>query len=230
MATEGVVERRWAQRRSAPPGRDHGTGGAVGRGSSLTERRMARTRRELAEAAGRLFLSQGYDTTTVEDIAAAADVSPRTFFRYFSQKEGVVVALAQFGVDDVLGGLRRRPPGEPTADALGAAVVELVERPGRSPVEGQDFFRLVRDIPALRARWLDEVAQQRDELAEVLAARMPTGGSDDDARLAARVAAGAVLGAITVAFEEWAAAPPGAPLGDRVRRALAVLERPVLGT
>ena len=75
-------------------------------GTGLTERNKERTRREIAEAAGQLFIERGYGATTVQDIANAADVSPRTFFRYFPCKEDVITVIAS-----THHGRRPRPPG-----------------------------------------------------------------------------------------------------------------------
>src|SRR5579875_1799092 len=76
---------------------------------SLVARRKERTRRELAEAATRLFLERGYDATTVEEIAAAVEISPRTFFRYFPAKGDIVTALARMSLEDLVEVLRERP-------------------------------------------------------------------------------------------------------------------------
>jgi AcrR family transcriptional regulator len=200
----------------------------AGGSPTLTQRRMARTRRELAKAAGRLFASQGYDETTIEEIAAAAEVSPRTFYRYFAHKEGVVVALAQFGLDDVLAELRRRLPGEPLPEALAETVATVVAKDQADPsgdgeAEARAFFQMVRQIPALRARWLDEIFQRQAELAEVLATAYPALADDP---LWPPVAAGAVLAAVSAAFELWAAGELAGPLDQVVAQALEVLARP----
>src|SRR3954471_17826102 len=78
----------------------------------LRERKKERTRRALASAALRLFDERGYEETTISDIAAAADVSPRTFFSYFPSKDDVVFAEMDERLADVRAGLAERTPGE----------------------------------------------------------------------------------------------------------------------
>lgn len=213
--------------------------------STITERRMARTRRELAAAAGRLFLERGYDATTIDDIVGAVDVSPRTFFRYFAHKEGIVTALAQLGMDDVIAAVRRRPLQEPFLEALVVAVCDVMDgtvpstAPSgggaagsqspildqRQPQDSQTFFAMLKTTPALRARWLDEIHQHRGDLEAVLAERIPT---LEPGSLVTQVVAGAVLAALMTAMEQWSASPEGTPVADPVRRALAVLQQPLL--
>ncbi len=190
---------------------------------------MARTRRALAEAAGRLFLAKGYDATTVEDIAAAAEVSPRTFFRYFEHKDGVVTALAQLGIGDVLQAFARRVSRQPVGEALRDAVADVL-RAGplgsadRVPEEGRAFLALLRRTPALRSRWLDEIHQQQPVVASVLQQHVPALADDPDA---ARVAAGAVLAAMITAVEDWSAGDARSP-AEALDRYLGVLARPLL--
>ena len=90
--------------------------------NGLTERHKERTHRELASAAARLFLERGYAATTVQDIAEAADVSPRTFFRYFPSKEDTITAIVGSSVDDIIDHLETHPEDRVLREALGNAL------------------------------------------------------------------------------------------------------------
>src|SRR6185437_6581364 len=95
-------------------------------GTGLTERNKERTRREIAEAAGQLFIERGYGATTVQDIASAADVSPRTFFRYFPCKEDVITVIASATMDDVLDHLAGHDAGESLGSVLRATFTAVL--------------------------------------------------------------------------------------------------------
>src|SRR5262245_1549880 len=111
------------------------------------EHKKARTRDELVHAALQLFSRNGFDATTVEDIAAAARVSPRTFFRYFANKEEVLFHRKDEDLASLQAALSARPPGETPLQVLRAAVVEYMER-----------FQVERDFHLLRIKLIRESA------------------------------------------------------------------------
>ena len=84
----------------------------------LRERKKQRTRQQIIEAAMGLFAERGYHATTIADIAAAAEVAPRTFFSYFPSKEAVVFHNVERDLDGLASALRDRLPGETAFDAL----------------------------------------------------------------------------------------------------------------
>jgi AcrR family transcriptional regulator len=199
-------------------------GGTMAAG--LTERNKIRTRRELAEAAGRLFLERGYDATTVQDIADAAAVSPRTFFRYFPCKEDIVTALASASMDEVIDHLGGRAANESLRSALTSMLRAVLAPVGDDPEGSRAFQLMLRDTPALRGRWLEERRKSRDRLAEALAPWFPA----DADPLPARLLAGTVLLVFEEIMTRWADDPtlPN-PLG-LLDEALRVLSEPLIPT
>jgi AcrR family transcriptional regulator len=193
----------------------------------LTERRMARTRRELADAAARLFVERGYEGTTVEDIVAEVEISARTFFRYFGSKEEVVASLWRYGVEEIVSALRSVPNERPLQEALRAAVTAACQHAAENPAQTRSFLRMVRDTPALRARRMQEAWRQQQILAVVFGDRL--GRPVDDLRIT--LMSGAVVMAINTAFERWA--DQSSTVGDPgpaalVTKALAELTTPLL--
>ena len=160
----------------------------------LIERNKRRTRRELAEAASRLFLERGYASTTVQDIVDAVDISPRTFFRYFPCKEDVITAIASVSMDDAIDHLAGHHPDEPLGVALRDMMAASLSRVQNDPASARAFQAMLRDTPTLRARWLEERRRSRDRLAEAIAALDLILSDDDLAAIEAAVPAGAVAG------------------------------------
>src|SRR6266513_83157 len=165
----------------------------------LRERKRQRTRAAIQAAGLHLFTTRGYDTTTCEQIAAAAEVSPATFFRYFPTKEDVV--LSDDYDDLLLALLQDRPAGESPVQAVRrslAAGLEAVYTADADMI--RERLRLVLSVPALRARRYEQQRATETLLAEGLAGRM--GGAAGN--LETRVVAAAIAAAVVVAVEEWA--------------------------
>jgi AcrR family transcriptional regulator len=189
--------------------------------TSLRERKKARTRASLREHALRLFREQGYQATTVEQIAAAAEVSPSTFFRYFPTKEDVV--LRDDFDDRILEALDRQPASLAPVAAFRVAIREaLATLTPAEWAELRETTALSLTVPELRAHTLDELSRTMDVFTAALSKR--TRRSPDD--LAVRVYVGAVFGAMLSVM-----APGGLTEGklgeqtfDRVDEALGLLE------
>ncbi|MEV8630076.1 TetR family transcriptional regulator [Streptosporangium sp. NPDC051023] len=189
------------------------------RPEGLRERKKARTRRTIQEQALRLFAGQGYDETTVEQIAEASEVSASTFFRYFPTKEDVVVQ------DDyaplVMAVLAVQPADLAPIPALRSAVHAAFTQ--ISPEEEARILartRLQLRHTALRARAVDSMISTIDMLAESLAARRGRAIADP----LSRTAAGAVVGAMLPALFGWAESDGAGRLAETVDEALSLLE------
>ena len=166
-------------------------------GPGLRERKQQQTRERLKRAAMALFLERGFETTTIDDIAATADVSRRSFFHYFALKEDVVAAWQEDAAAALVAGILARPADESMLTAAENAIAAAVKR--IDPTEAAAMSRLKRDNPALHAR--DQLKYEKLEraLADGLAQRA---GRKSD-RLKARLVAMIATGAMRVGGESW---------------------------
>jgi AcrR family transcriptional regulator len=185
----------------------------------LRERKKQKTRWAIQEHALRLFAEQGYDATTVEQIAAAAEVSPSTFFRYFPTKEDVVLAD---DYDPLLVAAFESVPPElgPVTALRQAARTAFGDIDGTEQAKVLERTKLSLSVPALRARSLESVAGTIALLAEPIARRLGRDPSD----LGARTLAGACLGAMLVAIFEWVETDGARSLPDLIDETLGHLE------
>jgi AcrR family transcriptional regulator len=172
----------------------------------LRERKKRATRRALSHAALRLAAEQGFDNLLVEDIAAAAGVSMRTFNNYFASKADAVCATRGERMEHVVAALEARPAGEPIGEALRCSLPLLLCDDPEADAARVMLGRLLRTTPELRAQQLASLAAVEPVLAAAIARRC---GWDPDA-LAARVLAAATLAAFRVAFDDWLRASPSA--------------------
>jgi AcrR family transcriptional regulator len=157
----------------------------------LRERKKLRTRSTLIDVAAELCLRQGYDNTTVEQIAAAADVSPRTFSRYFPSKESVIAAIADDMDQWVAEALAKQPFDITEHEALLRAHLLIFSPDG--PYAPTAFNRMavliqiVNASPALSGAAFGFRQGHANSSVEVIAARMETGSDDPAVRLVADV-------------------------------------------
>lgn len=166
-------------------------------GPGLRQRKQQETRERLKRAAMALFLARGFEATTIDDIAAAADMSRRSFFHYFASKEDVVAAWQEDAAAALVAEILARPADETMLTAAENAIASAVKR--IDPTEAAAMSRLKRDNPALQAR--DQLKYEKLEraLADGLAQR--SGRKSD--RLKARLVAMIATGAMRVGGESW---------------------------
>jgi AcrR family transcriptional regulator len=193
--------------------------------AGLRERKKQRTRCALIDSAFALFGRKGFDATTIEEIADAVDVSPRTFFRYFASKEEV--ALVQ--VDEQLGVLidllGRRPAEEPVLTAVRHAAVEVIREceagvNGFDPTQFQNMQLLLAGNPALAARSIELCAARVAELATLIGARM---GADPVTDPRPHLVASVTICAMQTGVNAWRDADRDTPSSELVDQAFRLI-------
>jgi AcrR family transcriptional regulator len=166
---------------------------------SLRERKKRETRQRIADTATILFVTRGFDSVTVADIAAAAEVSRVTVFNYFPRKEDMFFDRQEEAVALFTGAVRDRSPGESILAALRRTLLDLAER--RHPLSGlrdgiEPFLRTVQNSPTLRAASRENHEALERALAEAIA--RDTGA--DPAELLPTLIASGVLAAYRVGY------------------------------
>lgn len=190
----------------------------AGQRPSLRERKKLATRLAIRRAALDLIAERGYSRVTVDDIAAAAEVSPRTFFNYFPSKEAVL-----FGGDPGRTEVRRARlvtdlPGHSALDVLRAVQVDELRRIyrevadlGDDPAEWASKMQAAQSDPQLRAAQAAHMAQVEADIAGAIAARLGTDSERDPYPL---VLASAAVGVIRAVLSFWAALGDSVPLDE----------------
>ncbi|MCZ7535071.1 MAG: TetR/AcrR family transcriptional regulator [Acidimicrobiia bacterium] len=184
--------------------------------ASPAERRRSRLRAHIADVALDLFCDGGYDETTVDDIAAAADISTRSFFRYFRAKEEVLFHDALETIETLRALVDDRPAGEPLVVSLREALVGLIALPGKDPERDRRRLQLLADTPHLEAAKLAHEHQWETALAAVLAGRL---GADPAADLRPALAAASAIAALRIVLEHWLASDAPRPADEVVTEA-----------
>jgi AcrR family transcriptional regulator len=183
---------------------------------SLRERKKLATRLGIRRVALDLFAERGFSQVTVEDIAAVADVSPRTFFNYFPSKEAVLFGADPGRTEEVRARLVHDLPGHSALEVLRVVLTDRVRRIvaelaelGGDPVCWARQIKAALADPQLRAAQAAHMAQVESGFAEALAERLGTDPDRDPYPLLLASVASSVLRA-TISF--WATAGGGVPL------------------
>jgi mycofactocin system transcriptional regulator len=188
-----------------------------GAGSGHPGRRRITSREELEQAAFALFAAQGFEATTVDEIAAAAGIGRRTFFRYFPSKNDIPWGAFEDELDRMRVRLKACPPQVPLMDAIRIALIDFNRvAPAQVPLHRRRMELILR-VPALLAHSTLRFTAWREVVAEFVADR--TGRRPEE--LAPQAIAHAVLGVSVAAYEHWLdhpAADLGALLDDAMRQ------------
>lgn len=180
----------------------------------LRERKKRERRRRIEEAAIDLFERDGFDATTIEQIAAAADIAPRTFFSYFDTKDDVVLADYADRLERVIGVLSTRPPGEPAWTALRASFA-AVSADFAAEAEGlARRFAIITGNPSVQARSLQLQAGWEAALSVHLADRLDVPIDSPEPSLLAATAVAVLRSSV----QHWLAHDRATSLPDLVQR------------
>jgi AcrR family transcriptional regulator len=169
------------------------------RPAGLRERKKAQTYDAIMEAALDLFERNGYDATTIEEIADAADVSPRTFFRYFDAKVDVIMEHKDDRGGELATLIAERPAGEGPVEAMRQIMLDVVGPLFTGDEMMNRQIRIMLTTPSLRALAREHFNEHEDELARVFADRL---GLDETA-LRPRVIAAAVGTTMWTVINLW---------------------------
>ncbi|MEU3829638.1 TetR family transcriptional regulator [Streptomyces sp. SID486] len=185
----------------------------------LRERKKIKTREAIRAATYALVREQGYDATTIEQIAERAEVSPSTVFRYFPTKEDIVLTDEYDPL--MLEELRARPEDEPWRDSLRYVVGRALDLSEEEDPEVLRLrARLGAQVPAIRSRYFESMSQTGRLLRQALAERT---GRDPES-LEVRVSAMALIGGMMEVSMYWAENGFDGELRDLMERALDVME------
>jgi AcrR family transcriptional regulator len=186
----------------------------------LRERKKAETRRALMSAALRLAQQHGVEGVTIEAIADAAGVSPRTFFNYFGSKDDAVVGIAPTDSSELLADLVAQPDGVSPLDALRAMCLATAARLEPTADEMWARHQITEGHPTLAARRASRFAEVERRLADEIARRT---GRDAERDPFPQLVVAAAIGALKVGLSVWQERGRTEPLGDVIDEAFAQL-------
>ncbi|WP_344854398.1 TetR family transcriptional regulator [Amycolatopsis ultiminotia] len=195
-------------------------GPATRAGATPAGRRQLR--RALATAAVDLFAANGYEATTVDDIAAAAGVGRRTFFRYFDSKDDVLFANHDEIVAEMEQVFAAADPAQDPVEVACAAVALVLDSYAAELDVSLKRFTLTRTVPSLRDKEVATVDRYQRVLARYLGERFAAAG-DETASLRAAVAAAAIAAANNHVLRRWLRSGGTEDIAASARQAFALV-------
>lgn len=180
---------------------------------SLRARKKQRTRLAIERSALDLFDANGFEGTTIDDIAAAADIAPRTFFHYFPSKEDVVLADYTIRLEQIVAALKASPSDQPPWPALRDAFLTVAADYETEREQLLRRFRIVRSTPSVTARNLMLQASWEDAVTDAVSAWL---GLDPAEDIRPRLIAGAALAAMRASLERWLTDSGNSRLPDHI--------------
>lgn len=186
----------------------------------LSARRRELLRSEIARVAIDLFVERGFEAVTVDDIAAAAGTSQRTFFRYFATKDEIILDYERRLKLRLVDALRARPDGENAVEALREAFKQTARVAPGDRTLVQRHARILRESPTLRARANGERFADDGELSTLIAARLGRQSSE----LLVRVVVTAMTSVAIQEFWAWVDAGGRGDPAEKIEAALTLVE------
>jgi AcrR family transcriptional regulator len=184
----------------------------------LREKKAARNRTRIVEEGMRLFATQGYAETTMEQIAEAVELHPSTVYRYFPSKDLIVFAEFESMLLRFSATLEATSEDIPLDDALTAAILNVLDDEATTSLTQRAIRSIIDQSPLARARLWDTLEEQRRRAATLIAARSGKSENDFDVILSARTA---ILIAETAA-DIWRDAQGDLPAGKIARELMRI--------
>jgi AcrR family transcriptional regulator len=188
----------------------------------LREMKKERTRSDIVRVATSMFANRGFDQVTVDEIAAEAEVSHRTFYRYFATKEELVLGPLQHGLEDFVAKFARRPRTESVIASVRDVIIDLAANYEHDLDNDRQRAALVRATPSLRQRQYERHTAFENAMVPLIARRLDVDPADD---IRPALIAGCAVAAIRAATSQWLLGEAERPLMPLVEQALTMLTK-----
>jgi len=186
---------------------------------SLRDRKKDATRQAIEDAAWALFTTQGFDETTIQQIADTANVAPRTFFRYFPNKESVLYPELDDILDEMAAAFAARPEGEPPLVSLLESINSVSEELSRNRSRQFERFQLLKHTGGgASSGFLNERVTKR--VAEMIRER---DADRPDCELRAQIGAGVLTSLMAISNEQWLSKGAEGDLHDEARHCFEIM-------